>query len=93
MKISSTINGTPDTLTYGRVGRGSTGSSLPTSSGRAVTLETSDFLSELQAASKKHPYGEVRAEKVAEARADLESGRLGTDDDFEAAINALLREL
>lgn len=93
MKISSTTLPTPDSLTYGRIGRGGTGSAAPTGSGRAATLETSDFLSELQAAARTSPWGEVRADKVAEARADIEAGRLGSEDDFEQAISALLREL
>ncbi len=93
MKISSPTLTTPDTLTYGRVSRGGAGTAAPLGAGRAASLSTSDFLTELQGAVRADAYGEVRSHKVAEARADIDAGRLGTEDDFENAVNALLREL
>ena len=89
MKISSSLGTIPDALTYKRsapVG------ARPTS-GSAARLESSDFLSEMQSATSRSPWGEVRADKVAAAKADIQSGNLGSDADFAATIDALLREL
>jgi len=90
VKISSPMLSTPETLTYARPARVAAQGSAPTS--RAAQLETSDFLSELHAAAAKSPWGEVRAEKVAAAKADIANGTLGSDADFAATIDALLRE-
>ncbi len=93
MKIHSPMVPTADMHTYSRVGRTSAVSSTQgtSSAGRAAEVQSSDFLSELHAAARSHPYGEVRTEKVAEAKADIAAGRLGTDADFERTVDALLR--
>lgn len=91
MKISSPLLTPPDTLTYSRTPRAA--SSGSNSVGRAAELDTSDFLSELHAATARNPWGEVRPEKVAAAKADIAAGTLGNEADLAATIDALLREL
>ena len=90
MKISSAMINSPESLTYRRVGQGA---AKAQTSGRAAEVESSDFLSELHAAAARNPWGEVRPEKVASAKADIANGNLGSDADFAATIDALLREL
>jgi predicted transcriptional regulator len=58
-----------------------------------MSVQSSGFLAELSAAAQQHPYGEIRADKVAAARADIAAGRLGTPEDIEATVNAFLMEL
>ncbi len=98
MKISAPSLAPTENLTYGRVNRGGAPSGQaighangPASLDRAASVHTSDFLSELHAAARTNPWGEVRSEKVAEAKADIAAGRLGNEDDFAATVDALLR--
>ena len=49
------------------------------------------FLSSLRAAAKDMP--EVRNEIIDAARADIEAGRMGTEEDYERAVDALLMGL
>ncbi len=94
MKIAAPSLAPTENLTYGRVNRGGepNGRSIgPAAPDRAASLHTSDFLSELHAAARSTPWGEVRSDKVAEAKADIASGRLGNEDDFAATVDALLR--
>ncbi|MSQ01933.1 MAG: hypothetical protein EXR71_08575 [Myxococcales bacterium] len=98
MKISAPSLAPTDNLTYGRVNRGggpngqAIGQAIgPASLDRAVSLHTSDFLSELHASARSTPWGEVRADKVAEAKSDIAAGRLGNQDDLSATVDALLR--
>jgi hypothetical protein len=59
----------------------------------AASVQRSGFLTQLQEATRSAPYGEVRPDRVAEARADIVAGRLGTPADLDAAVAALLRDL
>jgi len=52
---------------------------------------TAQFLSSLRASAKDMP--EVRNEIIDAARADIEAGRLGTEEDYERAVDALLMGL
>jgi hypothetical protein len=56
-------------------------------------VQRSGFLSQLQEATRAAPFGEVRADKVAQARADIAAGRLGTEADYDAAVRGLLMDL
>lgn len=59
----------------------------------AVSVGRSEFSQQLREAARTSPGGTVRADVVAEARADIAAGRLGSPADIERAIDALLREL
>ena len=49
------------------------------------------WMQELQAAIESIP--EVRVDEVARARQDIASGELGSEEDFENAVNALMHEI
>ena len=97
MKIQSSTVSAADQLTYGRTGRaerGERGVSSGTAagaSGRAAEIHSSAVVAGMHASSKYHPFGEVRAHKVAEAKADIAMGRLGGAADMERTIDALMR--
>lgn len=89
MKISS-ANITPvSPLTYGRIGRVASAQSAAPS----VSVQSSGFLDAITAAAKSSPYGEIRADKVAAAKADIANGRLGSKEDIDATVEAFLRGL
>lgn len=93
MKISSAPVAAPNPLTYGRIGQSGPAVSrtgMSSTAGAAVQVEASGFLSQLTQAARTSPYGEVRSDKVAAARADIAAGRLGTPADIEQTVNAFL---
>lgn len=53
--------------------------------------EDARFLSDLREAATR--LEEIRPDVVEQARADIEQGLLGTDEDYDRAIEALLMEL
>ncbi len=92
MKVQPAAIHTTAPLTYGRVGRPAAAATAQ-QAGAAATLSPSSFVSELGAAARAHPHGEVRADVVAQAKADIASGRLGSPEDLERTIDRFLMEL
>ncbi len=93
MKISGSTIAPSALITYSRIAHVSAPSVTGTQSSPAASVERSAFLSQLQEATRAEPFGEVRADKVAQARADMAAGRLGTEADYEAAVRGLLMDL
>lgn len=97
MKIQPTTVSSADQLTYGRAGRtdradrGVSSGSATGGSGRAAEIQSSDLVAQMHASSRSHPFGEIRANKVAEAKADIAMGRLGGAADMDRTIDALMR--
>ena len=58
---------------------------------RVVLSETAQFIQSLRETVVDQP--ELRDELVAISRADLDSGVLGSEQDFDRAVDALLAEL
>lgn len=92
MKISAPSIATPSPITYSRLGNVSAPAAAPVAS-PAAAMQRSGFLAQLQEATRTAPYGEVRLDKVAQARADIAAGRLGTEADYDAAVRGLLMDL
>jgi hypothetical protein len=93
VKISAPSLAMPSPVTYSRMGAVSgLATGMPETS-PAASVQRSGFLAQLQEATRAAPFGEVRAERVAQARADLASGRLGSEADLDAAVSALLQDL
>ena len=96
MKINHPVDISP-TSTSLSASKGKSGqlSSPETSrkSGRSgVNLsDSANFIQSLKDASQD--FTSIRQELVDEAKADIESGKLGTEKDFEQTITALLMEL
>jgi hypothetical protein len=90
VKVSSSPISAVAPLTYGNVARVGTPAAACSP---AVKVESSGFLESLQAAARGNPFGELRADKVAAARADLAAGRLGSREDLDATVEAFLRGL
>ncbi len=101
MKVSAPSVATPSPITYGRIrsaapaeigGSTNTPSATPSAT-PAASVEKSGFLSRLQESTRNHPFGEVRADRVAAARADIAAGTLGNETDMNAAVGALMADL
>jgi hypothetical protein len=60
--------------------------------GRAATWETSGALATLRSQAASTPFGTVRADVVARARADIAAGRLGSEADIARTIDNFLME-
>lgn len=59
----------------------------------SLVVEFSSVVSAMRTEAGAHPYGEVRPQVVAQARADIAAGRLGTQEDLDRTVEALLGEL
>lgn len=92
MKVHSAAIDTTAPLTYGRVAAPAAARAAP-GQGEAARLQPSSFVAELGAAARAHPHGEIRADVVAQARADIASGRLGNAEDMERTVARFLAEL
>ena len=69
-----------------------TTSSVSTESSRVQLSDTAGFVQDLkEAAEQLSPEG-VRPEVVEQAKRDIKEGKLGSKEDYEQAINALLSE-
>ena len=65
----------------------------PSSSSSHVQLsDTAGFVQELKEAAEQIDPEEVRPEVVEKAKRDIKEGRLGSNEDYEQAINALISE-
>lgn len=93
MKISAPAIAPSAPITYSRIAGVASPAVTGTVSTPAATVQRSGFLSQLQEATRAAPFGEVRADKVAQARADIAAGRLGTEADYDAAVRGLLMDL
>jgi len=89
VKVQSSTIAPAAPLTYSRVSRPA---ASPAPSG-AVSVDASPFLAELGAAARANPHGDIRADVVAQAKADIASGRLGGAEDIERTIDGFLMEL
>ncbi len=89
MKVQSPTIAPAAPLTYGRLAR----PAATAAPSRAVSIDSSPFLAELGAAARANPHGEIRADVVAQAKADIASGRLGSAEDIERTIDRFLMEL
>ncbi len=89
MKVQSPTVAPAAPLTYGRIAR------PPVSTGpaSAVSVDSSPFLAQLGAAARANPHGDIRPDVVAQAKADIASGRLGSPEDMERTIDRFLMEL
>lgn len=76
-----------------RVGTVSGARSVAAISQPGVKVELSSSMSALRDAARAKPYGEVRADVVAQAKADIASGRLGSREDVDRTIDAFLQAM
>lgn len=58
-----------------------------------VQVELSSSVGAMRDAARSNPYGEVRADVVAKAKADIAAGRLGSREDVDRSIDAFLMAL
>ena len=91
MKIDNQTRGIPSVRDVGSA-RASRSPDRPRAAGDSVALSgDARFLRDLRDAMEGNP--EIRPDVVETARADLAAGRLGTAEDYDRAISALLTEL
>ena len=96
MKINHPIKVSPSTSSISasksKAGQLSSPETSRKSGKSGVNLSNSaNFIQSLKDASQE--FTSIRQELVDEARADIESGSLGSEQDYEQAITALLMEL
>ena len=96
MKINQPVNISPTSTSIGASkGKANQSDALTTSkknSRSGVNLsDSAHFIQKLKDASQD--FTSIRQELVDEAKADIESGGLGTEKDYEQTITALLMEL
>ena len=96
MKINNLNNGNLSSISRADQGRvqpaGKVARAAPVSGEDRVTIsDEARFLAELRDAAGG--MDNIRPEVVEAARADMEAGRIGTEEDYKRAIEALLMEL
>ncbi|MEC7986830.1 MAG: hypothetical protein VX278_16800 [Myxococcota bacterium] len=70
----------------------SAASAQPSASSQVQLSETASFVQELKEAAEQLSPEAIRPEVIEQARRDIKEGKLGSEEDYEQAVNALLSE-
>ena len=91
IKISTTTSSVSKSSSKSGVKSPSKGASSGASAKGVSLSNSANFVQSMREASEQIP--EIRSDIVEQAKADIESGNLGNEKDYEQAVTALLMEL